>query len=173
MPPFLQPRAEVEMVYGSGVFRVAIEYKPPLLVLLLEASGILGVLFWGWDKQWQFIPGFRVGGVALLVFNLVAIASRISESQVVEFDDRKVSVSRTNLGWQRTREYALEKCSGLQWRKRMGKPNDFVFKYGWRTVSFGTHLRQEQADRLLAGLQNSLPNVAKRLMGVATAVAGR
>jgi Integral membrane protein (DUF2244) len=173
MPPFLQPRAEVEMVYASGVFRVAIEYNPPLVVLLLEVSGILGVLFWGWDKQWQLIPGFRVWGVVLLVFNLVAIASRISESQVVEFDDRKVSVSRSNLGWQRTREYALEKCSGLQWRKRMGKPNDFVFKYGWRTVSFGTHLRQEQADRLLAGLQNSLPDVAKRLMGVATAVAAR
>jgi hypothetical protein len=168
MPPFLQQRAEVAMVYASGAFRVTIEYKYPVLLLLSEAIGIAGVFFWGWERQWMALPRGAVLAALIMVLNLVVLGYHLTGSQVIEFNDRQLAVSRTNLGWQRTSEYELEKCSKLEWRKQWGKPGSFRCKYGWRPISFGKYLSQEQADRLLAELQRSLPNVAKHLLGGAS-----
>ena len=40
----------------------------------------------------------------------------------------------------------------------------FRCKVGWRRVSFGKYLSQEQADRVIAELETALPNVAKHLL---------
>lgn len=164
MASFLQPRAEVEMVNASGTLRVSIEHKYPMLLFLIEVVFLAGAIFWGWDQQWWGLPNGSAVGGALLVINLIALGYHLTGSEVVEFNDRQIVRSRTNLGWQRTSEYELEKCSRLTWRNYFGKPGFFRCHYGWRTFSFGKYLSQEQADHLLARLQSTLPNVANRLL---------
>ncbi|HEY6305010.1 MAG TPA: hypothetical protein VI488_00965 [Candidatus Angelobacter sp.] len=167
MRNFLQPRAEVDMVNASGVFRVTIDYKHPVVILLYEAMAIAGALFLGWERQWTWISSLWGPWVvaALIALNLVVLGYRLTATEVIEFSDRQLVVSRTNLGWQRTSEYSLEKCSKLEWNKPWGKPGTFRCKFGWRTISFGEYFSQEQADRLMAELQTALPNVAKHLLG--------
>jgi hypothetical protein len=52
----------------------------------------------------------------------------------------------------------------LKWLEYFGKPGFFRCQYGWRTFSFGKYLSQKQADRLLAALESSLPDVAAHLL---------
>jgi hypothetical protein len=174
MPPFLQQRAAMEIVNAFGVLRATIDYKYPLTLLLFEVLGLTGVTFYGWERLFLTMPGGR-GPIYVAVFtalNLVALGYQLTASQTIELNDRQLVISRTNLGWQRTSAYALEKCSHLEWRKYWGKPGSFRCKVGWRTISFAKYLSDEQANRLIAELRNSLPDVARRLLGLA-AVAGR
>lgn len=161
---FLYPRAEVEMVNVSGALRVSIEHKYPMALFLMEAASITAAIFWGWDRQWWGLPQGSAVGAALLVLNVIAIAYYMTGSEVIEFNHRQIVRSRTNLGWQRTSEFELEKCSRLQWLEYFGKPGFFRCHYGWRTFSFGKYLSRKQADRLLAALESSLPNVANHLL---------
>ncbi len=152
------------MVNASGAFRVSIEHKYPMVLFLIDAVFIAGAIFWGWDRQWWGLPGGSAVGVALLVLNVIVIGYHMTGSEIIEFNDRQIVRSRTNLGWQRSSEYELEKCSRLKWRKDFGKPGFFRCHYGWRTFSFGKYLSQEQADHLLARLESTLPNVANHLL---------
>lgn len=165
MPPFLQLRAEVDMVNASGTLRVSIEHKYPTLLFLMEAVFIAGAIFWGWDQQWWGLPGGSALAGAFLVINIIGLGYNLTGAEVVEFSERQIVRSRTNLGWQRNSEYELEKCSRLQWRKDFGKPGFFRCHFGWRTFSFGKYLSQEQADQLVARLESTLPNVANHLLG--------
>lgn len=164
MPPFLQIRAEVEIVNASGMLRVTIEHRYPVLLFLIEAIFIVGAIFWGWDRQWWGLSGVSVVGAAILVLNVIYLGYHVTGSEVIEFSDRQIVRSRTNLGLQRTSEFALDKCSGLKWHKNFGKPGFFRCQYGWRIFSFGKYLSQEQADRLLAALESWLPHVAAHLL---------
>jgi hypothetical protein len=161
---FLYPRAEMEMVNASGALRVTIEHKYPKVLFLVHAASITAAIFWGWDSQGWDLPRASAMGAALLVLNIIGIAYYMTGSEVVEFNDRQIVRSRTNLGWQRTSEFELEKCSRLKWLEYFGKPGFFRCQYGWRTFSFGKYLSQKQADRLLAALERSLPTVANHLL---------
>ncbi|HLW54886.1 MAG TPA: hypothetical protein VKW06_18770 [Candidatus Angelobacter sp.] len=169
MPIFLQPRAEVEMVYASGALRLTVDHQFPMAVLLLEAIGVAGALFWGgwrWERELLSKSGGQLLVAALVVINVIILAYHITGSEAIEFNDRQLVISRTNLGWQRTSGYPLEKCSRLHWVKPWGKPGSFKCKVGWTRISFAHYLSDEQAQRLLGQLQMTLPNVAARLLGI-------
>jgi hypothetical protein len=88
---------------------------------------------------------------------------QFSGTETIEIDTDKIALCKDTHGRERKREYGLNKCRELEWAKGTEDTPQRLLKIGWRTVTFGNHLTENQAIEILTALQQALPNVAQQL----------
>jgi hypothetical protein len=154
---------KVDLVESSGMVRVTIHPR------LHGASGLIAL---GFDLVltivcfgfWRFVPGFgRVGlGVFVAASFLGSLYAFVAEENI-EFDSQKLSIRKGFHGWERTREYRISECSNLERRVDEKGWSYLTCKAGRSRIKFGTWLSENDADKVLAALQRTLPDVANRI----------
>ncbi len=157
--------ADVEITSTSGVVRVTVRPGMGWVVILIDVA-ILFALSRTIHDTWTGISFFPrsiiIGAVVSIV---IASLYQLAGSEIIEFDQRKLTIRTELFCVGRTRQYDLEKCSYLEGRQRTrGNHDGLRCKVGWRTITFGRYVTDEQTDQILAALQNSLPDVAQRLL---------
>jgi hypothetical protein len=161
---FFNEGRKVEISATSGIVRVAIDPRPRLVLLWLEAFLIVildGAFFRMWAGLAVVYRALFLWGTASAV---VAWFYQLSGSEVVEFDSQRLTLRKNILGWDLTREYSIAECSRLEWRELTEDDRRALqFKVGWRTIRFGEYLSEEQAIEVLALLQKELPDAAQKL----------
>src|SRR5215467_13945415 len=154
----------IEVASGSGMLRVTVWPRPSQLEVLAEitAASVCAVVF---NRSWATMPWlFRVILVWVFMGGLLAMFYRLSGTHKIEFDSRGVTVIKEVHGWERRREYPLKDCSELEWVEGSeGAASGMKCKVGWKTLTLGDHLSEEQAFEILTALQHALPHVAQKL----------
>jgi hypothetical protein len=163
MSLFKRQRA-VEIVALSGTLRVTVNPRPAWVLLFIEVvvAVVFGVMVFG---RWGSMAlGYRILLVWAEASAVISWFYQLSGSEVVEFDTRKLSVSKQVLGWNRTTEYSVNDCRELQWHTQSeGDSYGLQCKVGWRTVKFGEYISEDEAIDVLTALQSNLPDVAQRM----------
>lgn len=94
----------------------------------------------------------------------MSLIFQFSGTEIIEIDSKKIVLRRELHGWERTREYEIKECRELEWMEGSeDTPERLQFKVGWRTVTLGKSLTDNQALQVFAALQNTLPDVAQQL----------
>ena len=161
---FFKRQRAVEIVALSGTLRVTVNPRPAWAPLFIEAlvAVFFGVMvFRGWGSM---ALGYRILLVWAAASAVIAWFYQLSGSEVVEFDARKISISKQIFGWNRTTEYSVNDCRELQWHTQSeGDSYGLQCKVGWRTVKFGEYISEDEAIDVLTALQSNLPEVAQRM----------
>jgi hypothetical protein len=159
-------RAKMEIVAASGGLRVGVQPSPSPALMGLEAVTTFAFAVFVF-RQWPKLPLlFHILLPWAVIAAILAWFYQLSGSEVIEFDLQKLTIRRYVLGWERTREYAVENCSELDWRKQSSEDRyGLQCMCGWRTIRFAQYVSESQAIEILTALQKELPDVAQR-MGV-------
>jgi hypothetical protein len=148
---------------SSGVLRVTIRQRSWVIVVF-EVAVLLTVaivLYTNWVGM-SYV--FRVLFVWALIADAAALTFQLSGTEIVEIDAEKLTVSKEVHGWERKQEYSIRECRELEWMEGTeGRPKRLQCKVGWRTVTFGRNLTENQAIQILTALQETLPEVANQL----------
>ena len=156
----------LEITPISGVLRVTLSSGPHLWDAAFDAIAS-GVFFWFLLPHVHTLSIFRRSVIAVCAASAVGgIVQLLRPSEsVFEFGKDLFRIKKPAFaGIARTTEYAVRKCSDLTWHE----PDDeaasvLEFKYGSRTINFGGGLTVQQAQDILASLQEHLPDVAQRM----------
>jgi uncharacterized membrane protein len=161
----LNHKAEVEMVFASGAFRVSVRPAPHWLLLLAETAFLTLSAFMTF-RSWHGTPwvGWTVIGILALSTAVVWLKVFFGSQEEIEFDAQHLRIRRETLGWNRTSEYPIERCSDLEILTNSEGPESLQCRFGWRTLQFGSYLSEEQAEKVIAALQDALPHVAQKLL---------
>jgi energy-coupling factor transporter transmembrane protein EcfT len=162
LSPFKRKRA-IEIVALSGVVRVTFNPKPAWLalclgvpaIILLAAATILG---WAWLALWYLVL------LACVILSVAHAIYRMSGTEIIEFDAKRLAIHKHVLGWDRTREYPIDECSDLKYREQGGGSGELRCTLGWRTIGFAKRISEDEASEVFAALQAALPNVAQRML---------
>jgi hypothetical protein len=97
-------------------------------------------------------------GVAGLVKNFGAV-------ECAEFDARRIRIQKSVLGWHRESEHAVSECSNLSWQEGgEDAPRHLCFRKRFRSVRFALGISEDEASKVIEGLQIALPDVAHKLL---------
>ena len=156
--------AKVDVLASSGMLTVTVHPKPHWLVALLELAGMVvfvTIIYRSWRQmdltlRIIFSAGFISTGLGLLY--------QMSGTEVIEFAEQKLTVSKGVHGWERKREYQVEDCSELEWIEGSEDTHaGLKCKVGWRTIKFGEYISETEAIGILTALQETLPDVAQKM----------
>ena len=155
---------KVDLVESSGTVRVTIHPR------LRGLSGLVALVF---DLVlttivcyvvWRILHGlWPVGLVVFAAASLLGSLYGFVAEEIIEFDSHKLSIRKGFHGWERTREYRISECSNLERRVDEKGSSYLTCKAGGSRIKFGTWLSEKDADEVLAALQRTLPDVAKRI----------
>jgi hypothetical protein len=156
------PTVEISAI--SGMLRVTVRPSRSWLVAICECGAILtfGIMAYrNWETMSQLYRALFVSGTlscaAVLLF-------QFSGSEIIEIGSEKLTVRKGIHGWERTREYSIKECRELEWMQGAeDTPQRLQFKHGWRTVTLGEDLSENQAIEILTALQQSVPEAAQQL----------
>jgi hypothetical protein len=154
----------IEISTGSGVLRVTVRPARSWPVILLEL-GVLTAFATVISGNWARLSyGFRGVFIFALVSAAAGLLFQFSGTETIEIDTNKIALCKDIHGWERKREYGLNECRELEWTEGTEDTSQRLqFKIGWRTVTFGNNLTENQAIEILTALQQALPNVAQQL----------
>jgi hypothetical protein len=99
-------------------------------------------------------------------FVLVTLWGSLAASETIEIDDQKLVIRRKNLGWTRTSEYDIDKCTDFRANERQ----NWIFstalwcKAGERTIRFGQDMSYDQVAQVILELKRNLPHAADQLL---------
>ena len=117
-------------------------------------------------RSWEKMP--LLGRILVVGGVIAAIAGWFQQlfgfSEVIELDSKHLRIRTEIFGWERTREYPIEQCSDLELQDLTGNPHGLQCRIGWRTIEFGDYLSEEQATEVLSALQDSMPEIALKLL---------
>jgi hypothetical protein len=154
---------EVEIIVASGTIRATIHPKPHWFFLIFQAAVMIAfarILF----QHWGAMPLlFRTLASCAVAAELIGWFYQLSGSEVIEFDSQKLVIRKDVLGWQRTSEYPIDTCTGLDWEEHSEDHYALECKVGWRTVRFAQYISSEKAMEILAALHDALPETAQRM----------
>ena len=154
----------IEISTNSGILRVTIHPSRSWLLALFEGGVILifGIMTYrNWGSMSQL---FRVLFVSGTLSGAAALVFQLSGTEIIEISSDKLTVRKEIHGWERKREYSIEECRELQWMQGAeDTPQSLQFKNGWRTVTLGENLSENQAMEILTALQQSVPEAAQQL----------
>lgn len=154
----------IEISTSSGILRVVVHPARPWLVVLLELgvlTGFAAAMYHNWARMSSAFRGAITFGLASSVAGLIL---QFSVTEIIEIDMSKITIRKDIHGWDRIREYEIRGCRELEWMEASkGAPERLQFKIGWRTVTLGKGLTENQAVQILTALQQTLPNVAQQL----------
>jgi hypothetical protein len=161
------PAANLEITSTSGVVRVTVRSGMGWFVILFDIA-LLVIFSRTIVRTWPGMPLFnRAIIIAAVTGVFLASLYQLAGAEIIEIDQRKLTIRGEIFGIRRTREYAIEKCSSLEGRQRTrGNHDGMKCKVGWRTITFGRYVTDEQTDQILAALQNALPDVARKLLAL-------
>ena len=150
----------------SGTVRVTVTPKPARIALIVEAVGIVifgTYLFRAWASMPLWYRTLLTCAVAGAFF---ASFYQVSGSEMIEFDARRLFITKQMLGWTRVLEYPVSQCHELEWREAQseGDTSGLQCKMGWRTIKFGKYISEDEGIEVLTALQNNLPDVAQQLL---------
>lgn len=154
----------VEISTSSGTLRVTIYPARSWPLVLLELGvlvGFVAVTYQGWSTMsWMFRGAF----IFALLSGVAGFMFQFSGTEIIEIDANKITLRKEIHGWERKREYRNEDCRELEWMEGSEDTSQSLqFKNGWRTITFGKDLTENQAIQILTELQKGLPNVAQLL----------
>jgi hypothetical protein len=156
--------AKIDVVASSGMLRVTVHPRPRWFVLLIEIgviSAFVAMIYGSWPKMSLLFHTVFIGGA---ISAALALVYQLSGSQVVEFDQQRLTTCKEIHGWERKREYKVEDCSELQWAEATeDEPSRLKCKVGWKTVGVCEGLSEEEAVEILVALQKYLPEAAQKM----------
>ena len=99
-------------------------------------------------------------------FLIAILWSSLAESETIEIDDQKLVIRRKNLGWTRTSEYDIDKCTDF----RANEKQNWIFstalwcKAGEQRIAFGQDMSYDQVAQVILELKRNLPHAADQLL---------
>jgi len=157
--------AEMDIVAASGTIRVTLRSNPRarlIHVAVAVIAVIVGVILLGLGAQSGRFASFPVFG-----FVLVTLWSSLAASETIEIDDQKLVIRREKLGWTRTSEYEIDKCTDFRANERQNwilLPTALWCKVGERTINFGQDMSYDQVAQVILELKRNLPHAADQLL---------
>ncbi|HET9407136.1 MAG TPA: hypothetical protein VFO39_07845 [Candidatus Sulfotelmatobacter sp.] len=157
---------EMEVVSGPGLLRAVLRLRPSGALLGIEIVTIVFVdflLLRNWHTQSLLERGLRL---FIVLSGLVAMVKLLSGSEeIIEIDSSTLKITKEILGWNRTTEYPIDRCSDFQARAEEGHVGGLQCRVGrWKTIKFADYLSEEQAEEVIAALQDALPDIAEKLL---------
>ena len=157
-------RRKIEISNISGLVRVTIRPSLHWFWALFEIAGLLffsQVIYRNWHALG---PANR----ALFTFALISSALSLlyvqTGSEIIEFAPERLTITKELRGWERKRDYQIEDCSELQLHEHSESDRDGLeCKVGWKRITFGRNISEEEAVEILTALQRTLPGVAQKL----------
>ena len=151
----------IEISTSSGILRVTVHPARSWLAVFLELAvltGFAAVTYENWSRvSYAFRGVFIFALVSGLIFQFLV-------TEIIEIDSRKITIRKDIHGRERIREYEVKECRELEWMEPSeGTPQRLQFKIGWRTITLGKSLTENQAIQIFTALQQTLPNVAQQL----------
>ena len=162
----LADSAEVEVGTRSGVLRVLVRPRPTLAFLLVTAGVIVGFVAMSVSAWRRTAFAERIGEILAIAGAVFAWFQQLSGSEEeIEIGEHGIRIRREIFGWNRISEYPLEQCSDLDLQTTKDDSRRLQFRFGkWRTVEFGNYISEEQAEKVLDALAESLPKIARKLL---------
>lgn len=153
----------IDILTDSGTLRVTVNPARSWLVVV-EIGVVLifgAVTYRNWDSISQVL---RVLFIGALASSTAALVFQLSGTEIIEIDAERLVVRKEVHGWERKREYSVKECRESEWMQSAeDTPRRLQCKIGWRTVTFGKDLTENQAIQILTALQQNLPDVARQL----------
>jgi hypothetical protein len=108
----------------------------------------------------------RVGEILVVFGAVFAWFQQLSGSEEeIEIGERGIRINREIFGWHRISGFPIEQCSDLDLQTNKEDSRRLQFRLGkWRTIEFGNYMSNEQAERVLDTLADSLPETARKLL---------
>jgi hypothetical protein len=154
----------MEISASSGMLRVTVRPARSWLIILLELAALatFAAVAYG---NWGMLPNiFRGAMIFALVSSVAGLIFQSSGTATIEIDEYRISLSKEISGWERKREYELKECRELEWMEgTRNRSQGLQFKTGWRTVTCGKDLTENQAIQILTTLQQTVPSAAQQL----------
>jgi len=153
--------AEMDIVAEPGAMRVTLRSNPRarlIHVAVAVVALIVGVILIG--------SGGRASSVVCLGFILSTLWSSLAASETIEIGDQKLVIRRKNLGWTRTSEYDIDKCTDFRANERQ----NWIFstalrcKVGEHAINFGQDMSYDQVARVILELKQNLPHAGDQLL---------
>ena len=117
---------------------------------------------------------FAVTVVALILacltaaWGVLAVTSwdSLAESETIEINNQKLVIRRKNLGWTRTSEYDIDKCTDFRANERQTWwfPTALWCKAGEQRIAFGQDMSYDQVAQVISELKRNLPHAADQLL---------
>ena len=166
---FFKRERTIEIESVSGTVRVTVTPKRSLITMLPEAVAIGIFCVYLLRSRASIAPWWRALLAWAVVSSVIAWFYQLSGSEIIEFDAQKVTICKHVFGWTRASEYPVSDCQELQWREAKGEGDydGLQGKVGWRTITFGSYISEDEAIEVLTALQSSLPDVAQQLCTMA------
>ena len=167
--PLLKRDSGMAIVTASGIVQVTVKPRFHPLLFIVEGGALAAFLYFGWNR------GLVLFRAQPLLFSLLVLAvatsiwHQLSGSEEIEFDGQKQTlvIRRSVLGWAHTREFAFSDLSALE--PRYGEDDEsnrdgLRCKAGTGTITFAKGINADQADRVIAAVQDAMPEAAHRLL---------
>jgi len=133
-------------------------------------AAVAAWVYFGWERELASSLMGRIFLGCAALGTITTFAYQLTGSEQIEFSDENLRVTKSMIGWSRTREYRMRECTMLEWKEfSNNRPQSFQCEVGRRTIRFGKYLSAEQADSIIADLQRSYPSAAKQMLGLADA----
>jgi hypothetical protein len=122
MNPFKR-HASVEIAVVSGTLRVTVRPSPHWLLLLFQA-GIIAMFAVLSLRSWVKMPLLERILITIAVIGAIAgwFEQPFGFSEEIEVDPKNIQVRKATVGWERTREYPIERCTDLKLQDESGDP---------------------------------------------------
>ena len=160
--PSIDPTIEIST--SSGVLRVTVHPARSWLLVLLGVGTLIVFIafaFKNWATMSHVLRGVFIFAV---VSGAMGLIFQFSGTEIIEIDSNKITLRKEVHGWERKREYEIKECRELEWMEGSeDTPERLQFKIGWRTITLGKNLTENQAIQILTALQHTLPDVAQQL----------
>ena len=156
--------ANIDVVATSGMLRVTVHPRLHWLVGFLELAGMIIFAVYIYRSWGQLTFWFRVLLAGGLCSTVLSFLYQMSGTEVIEFDAQKLTISKGIHGWERKREHRIEDCSELEWTEGSEDTHAALkCKVGWKTVTFGEYISENEAIEILTALQRTFPDVAQKI----------
>ncbi|HEY6386621.1 MAG TPA: hypothetical protein VIX91_13160 [Candidatus Acidoferrum sp.] len=154
----------IEISTNSGMLRVTVHPVRSWLVVLLGLGALMVFAAATYEYLARMSQVFRGVFIFAIVSSAIGLIFQLSGTEIIEIDSNKITLRKEVHGWGRKREYEIKECRELEWMEGSeDAPQRLQFKFGWRTITFGKSLTENQAIQILTALQQALPNVAQQL----------
>lgn len=158
----------IQISTSSGILRVTVHPArswPVVLLGLVVVTTFAFLTYRNWATMSSVFRGVFAFG---LISSVAGLIFQFSGIEVIEIDSRTITLRKEVHGWERKREYKIKSCRELEWiQGSEDVPQHLQFKMGWRTITLGKGLTENQAIQILTALQQTLPNVAQQLCSYA------
>jgi hypothetical protein len=157
--------AKVEILPISGMLRVTVVPRPSSALMLIEiaAAFVFGAIT---VRQWSSMSFLmRAFYIWCDVSTLLAFLYQLSGFEQIEFGPEKLTIRKSMLAWERTREYPVEDCTELEWHHSSGENRGSCLhcKVGWKMVFFARYISETQALEIISALQEHFPQVSRKM----------